>query len=406
MLTASFRSLFAFSFAALVVPVCLITPRAARRTTDQEMAGHKVNAIYTLQDAFGRNESANTLFQDRQGRIWAGTDLGCATLSEGDVPGRKFLRVESGLASMGVRAIAQSGDGRLWFAAKGSLGALGLDHLTCFDGMRWEKLGRSDSPLKYAWAASLRTIFPGADGKVWLAQFTPEFPEDGQVAVQQDGLWFLRNRFEDDLFAYSDGKWGRSLRLSALSHSRKSVLTQAGLEDTEGVLWLAGTSGVANVELAKNRATIMDPLQGVASPAPQAVSLGHGTHPNCIYEDRRGRIWIGASNGWVCWYDKARGSWERRNLLEFAPEIPESEREFYRLLGGDILFINAIYQDRDGRMMFGTSRGLFVMNATSEKPAVYTEANSALSSRYVQCIMEDKDGRIWIGGQGAIVLEP
>ena len=92
--------------------------------------------------------------------------------------------------------------------------------------------------------------------------------------------------------------------------------------------------------------------------------------------------------------------------MGFAPETVESEREFYRLLGGEDLLINAIFQDRDGRMMFGTNRGLFVMKETSEKPVVYTEANSALPFRDVRCIMGDKDGKIWIGGKGIVVLEP
>jgi ligand-binding sensor domain-containing protein/signal transduction histidine kinase len=61
----------------------------------------------------------NVLFEDRQGRIWAGTDAGMARLDRHantpDDPGFRSIPLDTHLDAIGVSAIAEDRDGVLWF---------------------------------------------------------------------------------------------------------------------------------------------------------------------------------------------------------------------------------------------------------------------------------------------------
>jgi ligand-binding sensor domain-containing protein len=386
----------------LAVSLIVISIRTTLASSQDSLASHRVLERYDV-GAGSRDVSVKTLFQDRDGQVWAGTNFGCAVQALSDRPAG-FTRVEFERVRRGVRAVAQSDDGSLWFVSSDTLGFRG-NSITRFHDGRWEGVEDSNNPLTGIALGDGQPMFQGAEGRVWFADYVAK-PVDGLPPLRE-GEQRLLFPSEDELVCYQNGKWSPRIHLSNLPPSRRNVSAIAGLEDTEGLIWLAGSLGVAQVNRVTMQATVTEPLLGAVSPLSQRGPATRETHPNCIYEDRRGGIWIGASNGWVCRYDKAKGSWERRNLMEFAPEIVESEREFYRLLGGEDLDINAIYQGRDGRVMFGTNRGLFVVNDLSEKPTVYTEANSALPSRDVHCIMEDRDGKIWVGERyGIVVLEP
>ncbi len=73
------------------------------------------------------NDQVQVIFEDREGRLWFGSDLGVSRL-EGET-WQSFRAVEMGLSGARVRAIAQDGSGRMWMGA--------LEGLAVWDGVTW-----------------------------------------------------------------------------------------------------------------------------------------------------------------------------------------------------------------------------------------------------------------------------
>jgi ligand-binding sensor domain-containing protein len=58
-------------------------------------------------------------------------------------------------------------------------------------------------------------------------------------------------------------------------------------------------------------------------------------------------------------------------------------------------------------MLFATERGLVTFLESEKKWAVYSSQNSGLPDDYITALMEDRAGRILLGtNRGVVVLEP
>ena len=118
-----------------------------------------------------------------------------------------------------------------------------------------------------------------------------------------------------------------------------------------------------------------------------------------IYEDRKGRIWLGGSNSDVCVYDKALEAWTKYKLVDHLPRLAD-KNDFNEL------DIEAIYQDWSGQMMVGTRLGLFTFSEGENKWELVTSRNSGLPTDWVTSISEDKSRRIWIAtSHGVVILD-
>jgi ligand-binding sensor domain-containing protein len=187
---------------------------------------------------------------------------------------------------------------------------------------------------------------------------------------------------------------------------------EAGGRDSEGYIWLA--SG----DIGRYDETKREWLRYTTT-----QQLGFQSHVSLVYEDRLGRIWIGCLKGDVAVYDKKANSWRAFKLKDHVA-AGDLLADRYGFLG-----LDSIYQDKTGKMFFGTWRGLLTLSEpelslgvrlvgqsdqdTTHRTThllnewkIYTSKNSPLRGDHVTSILEDQSGAVWIGTNEAIfVLE-
>ncbi|MEZ2336402.1 two-component regulator propeller domain-containing protein [Mucilaginibacter sp. RCC_168] len=112
----------------------------------------------------------------------------------------------------------------------------------------------------------------------------------------------------------------------------------------------------------------------------------------CIREDSRGWIWIGTNGGGVNIYDPRTGHFKRY----IKNPIVENDRKLTVNM-----FIRDIDEDRYGNMWIGTNgTGLAYLNVKSDSIIVFNRTNSNLSDDNVHCSYIDQKGNIWVGTDG------
>jgi ligand-binding sensor domain-containing protein len=239
--------------------------------------------------------------------------------------------------------------------------------MRCFDLTSWQESELAPEPRKAIEQSesSIMSFFPGRSGK----------------------LWCLLRKFDsrdNSLMLYDGQKWTGPIepKKSRDSASSRPAHANIGLQDSEGYVWLPGIK-VVRFDERKNE------WKGYPE-APHIFALS-------IYEDRKGRIWIGGADGDVCVYDKALDFWTSHKLVDHLPKTA-NKNDFDRLA------IDALYQDRDGQMMFGTRQGLFILSEAENKWELVTSGNSNLPNDWIHSISEDRSGRIWIGTSDGVVI--
>ncbi len=181
------------------------------------------------------------------------------------------------------------------------------------------------------------------------------------LATAADGTLWITTR--DGLFRLRKGnamRWGR----------------EAGLPPGGALGLVVRTDGT--VALATERGIVLfDPESERARP----VEEGSGVSGSVLTVARgqSGRIWGGAMRG----------------LLQLAAARGE---------GGDLAtavghaIVNAVLEDREGRLWVGTSLGMVVFQ---EGAVVHLPGLGRLDGLWIRCLTEDRDGNVWIGTRGS-----
>jgi ligand-binding sensor domain-containing protein len=184
-----------------------------------------------------------------------------------------------------------------------------------------------------------RNIIQDRKGNIWMAAF-------------------------DGIFRY-DGKSFTNITSKVTSDHFFAVL-----EDRKGNLWFGSTgSGVYYYDEK-------------SLPAAQ-VGLKHFTHRDgllnngatCIYEDKAGDIWFGASR------------YDGKSFRNFTTKEGLSDND-----------VNAIVEDKPGKFWFGTSGNACIYDGKTF--TVFTHEGKPFTN--VRSIIEDKKGNIWLGGNDGL----
>lgn len=354
-MTNKFRSAIAVSLSTLLIFLSLIGDVLGYEQTERkEVAGHVVlRTLYGNYDGIGVG-SIRSIFQSRDGRVWIFADS-CDYVPDDisrllvydEMQNRfEYTRLGSNWSDMG-----QTLDGRMWVWSR-------MDDdktVRFYDGQRWKRLNPPFWPSKRVPGVDIRRAFMGRDGKIW----------------------FLRNK---TLRSYDGYNWKSYANLPSLTGGICEVL-----EDSEGYIWIGASGGVFRLDPAKNEWRIIRKLPEIRS--------------QLMYEDRKGRIWFYYSRGEMCVYDKATGI---SQFFKLDDHLPKSAGE------ADVgsIDIYSIYEEKAGRMMFGTDEGLVTFMENENKWELFTRKNSVLPANHIACIIEDQAGRIWLGtGKGIMVLD-
>ncbi|MCZ7635822.1 MAG: hypothetical protein M5U12_07115 [Verrucomicrobia bacterium] len=260
---------------------------------------------------------------------------------------------DSGLPGTDFLALAEDGEGHLWFATDPELGSGSLLRLDPETNV-WTLFDAEDG----AGLGIIRRLVVDAGGSLWIG---------GDLGVRR---WDAARQ----QFVQYTAEQGLSGDLIAALHLGKS-----------GRLWVG--------PWFSNRICAWEDGRFVAHPTPIPVW-------SCrqILEDLRGGLWIcgaattnNASDPRLFWrHDLGTGHWERL-------------RGDGGAAGG--WGANALCADRQGRVWLGHDEGLFVFRHDRFEDV---SGETGLGGVAVQTILEDRVGRLWIGveGGGLRRLEP
>lgn len=374
-----------------------------------------------------REQKIYALHQDSKNYLWLGTANG---LSRFDGKNFRNFAMSDSLAPGGVKSIFEDPMGFLWF---GHLNG----GITRFNGQKFERVQLDSMTIKgdvtsiavagnRIWftttsQGALMAEFPIADiRKVEVKQFTGRdnlsdwtvgsavLADTSYVCITNAGLM---RRFNVD-----EGKF----EIYRMPHYTTYFATTTLLEDTRGNLWF-GTynGGLYKYIMSQSKMQVIDLIRaGMTS-----------NFVSCITEDRKGQIWVGTWGGGIAMInDTVPRIYDSQNGL-----IPSHISDILADVEGNILLsdfnngltifkgeafvtyndeeytpgqnINAIYEDKNGEVWFGTNAGIGRFTPESEKkPLIYNKASNELYED-IKFIRSDIDGNLWIGsGDGGVIL--
>jgi diguanylate cyclase (GGDEF)-like protein len=188
------------------------------------------------------NNRVSSMFSDREGNIWAGSNAGLVRFA--DTP---FVTFDSyqGLSDNYVRAVTQTSDGAIMIGTSRGLNRYQNDAISSFAND--EKLSN----------ASILSLTPSKDGSLWVGTYST------------------------GLMRWKDGK---VIEATAPESPLYSLQIRAMVEDIDGTLWIGTSTG-----LYRKRGTEFKKF-GEADGLPRDFVIS-------LFQAKNGRLWVGSANG-------------------------------------------------------------------------------------------------------------
>ena len=343
------------------------------------------------------------LYQDRKKRLWIGTNGGISCL-RGNVL-RNVSREAQG-PQCRIYAINEDRDGALWFGTR--------QGVYKYDGSRFLDMSKSGLPKDCC-----RVVMRDASGALWLAFYDEGvfILGRGRAKRLEPGgtrlktvLSILEDREKNVWFgSYGEIRYARGLDRSSLHAVVGSSAADAQhiFQDRGGRYWFAcGTKGlfcydpVAVTLLAQdsvNEASTQgaggrcwwengEALVRFERGKPSVVAR-FSSRINLIFEDRRQRVWVGTLSGRLYRCDDIA----RKGSLEF--------RDITAMIGHPrYVEIETIFEDRDGCIWIGHWAGMERMSESGGKPVAWIDGAGREVPYSAFHICQDRAGTYWIAG--------
>ncbi len=357
------------------------------------LSSRSIEAVYFADVA------VNAIFESSQGELWVGTDRGLSKLVSTGPDGREEFAnytAANGIGGGQVRSVAEDRAGNLW------VGSVGANRIVKGGFATYGMQDGLDS-------ANIISLGEDRSGDLFAVTESPR----GKLVNRYDGRRFhpVRPNIPDGIkdwgwgteqltFQSRSGEWWVPtnhgvFRFPALPTAQiplarpKAVYVDEGsiyriFQDSRGDVWMSaqvhrGTKRnvIANRLVRWERSTGV--LRDYASLSPPlATAFG---------EDHAGSVWIGLSNRSLARYRNGRF-------------------DFFDQPGG---WINAVHADRQNRLWVAANQGILRIDepgASKLSIVRYTTAQG-LSSNDVECLTEDRWGRIYAGtGHGVDRISP
>jgi signal transduction histidine kinase/ligand-binding sensor domain-containing protein/DNA-binding response OmpR family regulator len=159
-------------------------------------------------------------------------------------------------------------------------------------------------------------------------------------------------------------------------------------QDSRGWIWLGTSQGLSRFDGYRFVNYINDP--------DDTTSLS-GRLIRVIFETNDGRLFIGTENGGLNLYDR-----EKERFLH-----PYRQNSLFGTPG---MSVNAIVEDSHGSLWFGTDHKLIRMGPDGMPEEVMPSGEGltgVATDLFIRCIQEDREGNLWIGAtQGLFVYNP
>jgi signal transduction histidine kinase/ligand-binding sensor domain-containing protein len=270
---------------------------------------------------------------------------------------RRSWGTESGLPQATVMALAQTPDGFVWMGTQAGLAR--------FDGVRFAVYDTRSTPqLRDDSVTALRC---DRRGTLWIGTV-------GGVSVYERGrfraLAALPPRPVYAIYESHDGAVWIGMRgvvyeqrgARFVEHKLPADGDVLSMAEADGALWIAVYGGV--VRLDRSGARLFQQKDGL--PDDNALSL----------TARNGELWIGTPRGAAIW----RGG----RLVRDVPQALQTAEVW------------SLAVDSAGTLWAGTRHGLLRVRGND---ADLYGAKDGLTDDYIDAVMEDRDGNLWIGTQ-------
>ncbi len=383
-------------------------------TFDREQ--EKFNLYYQFKPLLStalRENEIGSFYEDATGALWVGTSEGLSRLNRNDRLSARFTHYrhdKSDPSSIGYgpcNNIYEDHSGVLWIASDGT----GLNKVDTRPP-KFQHYKHDPNHANSLGSGLIKAIYEDSQGDLWVGSFQGGLDrlnrrsgEWTRFRHNANDPWSLN---ENSVFAIcedNDGLiWvgtGNGAGLNIFDrHSNRfsNINNQIGKQlkltryntvfiygDKAGNMWLSA-DGLIKYE--KNTGRITSYLHHDDDPN----SLSHNG-VTVIYEDRRGRLWVGTQNG-LNKFDPIRETFER---FFHDPANPNS-------LGHN--YIKSIWEDEIGTLWIGTTDGLSELDPEKEIFTRYHEKDG-LPNPFIYGILGDDHGNLWMStNKGLSKLDP
>ena len=315
---------------------------------------------------------------------------------------KELLRSNSRALNV-IKAISEDDDGNLWIGIEnGGLSIYNIRNKT-FDNYFQDDIDNIGLSNNSIWS-----LYKDGKGSMWIGTFST-----GINFVNRDASKFIHYRHTSSPFSLSNnnvlsifedskrnlwvGTDGGGLNLfdakkgtfTHYLHQANNARSISGnyvlriFEDSRGEIWI-GTWGdgisILNKEKNTFRHIKFDPGNSRGLPSPNVWTIG---------EDAEKNVWIGTYNsGGLAQYDR-----KNNNFIHYNNSLTDSSS-----LAND--FVNVILTDKQGKLWIATSGGgldLFNKQTNNFTHFKFDEHRNSISNNDVYCMVEDNAGDLWIG---------
>jgi signal transduction histidine kinase/CheY-like chemotaxis protein/streptogramin lyase len=311
--------------------------------------------------------SIRVIAPGKRGRIWVGTEIGLFGIGGGT--GVSFDST-NGLPDSRIRALLEDREGVLWVGTAGGSQR--------FDGNRFEALNFGGAA-----AEQITALHQDKQGTVWLGTDHGSLyrSEEGRISLAAgtgrlgSSVQAITDDHNGNLWIATHGvglvRW-RNGSFSVLGTDQfASSELQALFEDDEGSLWVgSGSEGLLRLRDGKF----------VSAGEPEGLQ---GNTAWTITPRSGGGVWVGSDGGLSSYAD---GSFQHIA----APK------------GMDNIRVRAVVEDRAHALWAGT-KGAGVYRIDQHGTTLFDQAHG-LAGNTVSAILEDRQGRMWIGSNQGLDL--
>ena len=220
-------------------------------------------------------------------------------------------------------------------------------------------------------------------------------PENSVTCILQDYLGYLWLGTENGLARYD----GYSMKIFQLEGDNRNHISERGIvtiyEDKNKTLWV----GTINSGLFKLDRT-NESFKNYKFYYDDSTNL-NSDQTHCVYEDSKGRFWIGTSEG-LKLFDRNKETFTRYYFWDgdfISHHTPKPNH--YNLC------VNAITEDPvSGKLLIGTEKnGLWFFNPQEKVFSKYKfsdNKNYDIETGFIQSFYKARDGKIWITSSSAL----
>lgn len=351
-----------------------------------------------------------SMAKDDLGNLWIGTKVGGLNHYQHDKSSFEILNSPASEFKVSGRktiyALATS-NSSLWVGTEN-----GLVHLNILTGKHTAHRNDPDDIYSIT-SGSIRSLMIGNSGILWVGTYsggvdkydtnlplfdiyrsrgTSDKKELSHKVVtsfaesKNGSIWIGTDGGGLNLFDPMSGSFKHYLHHPRRSNtiSTNSVLSLLRSKDSDR-LWIGTYGGGLD---------LLDPATGKFTNYAKGNGLRElsDDHIYALMEDRNGDLWIGTNEGGINVLDPKTGK-----IIKFKANQPQEVG--HNALANNV--VRTIMEDRDGKIWIGTyGGGISIFNREDQNFTYLNSANSNLTNDIVYSIKADSQGQIWVGTKG------